>query len=330
MTGLFKKKNPGNVVVLLLYALALHLPHLLNPMPAVRLAGDHLLYRALIDFLDPLARVFPSIYPLLAFILLFTQASLLNRICNNLRLFPKPHFLTAMAYILLCSLVKDWHVFSAPLILNTFLIWVWYSMLGWYNSTKAKSSMYNTGLVLGLMPLLYSPAISFIILFLFALIVMRPFRITEWVVGFLGLLTPAYFALVGLFLTDRLGQTAWLPGLQMGIPHIPSTLWFTGALMVMLIPFMAGGYYVQDQLNKMLIQVRKGWSMLLLMLLVSIFFLFLNPKAGFEPWIVMTVPLAVFHAAAYYFPQGRVVPLILHWLIFSYAIWQQYGLSFAL
>lgn len=330
MTGLFKKKNPGNVVVLLLYGLALHLPHLLNPKPAVRLEGDNLLYRALVDYLDPIARVFPSIYPLLAFILLLTQATLLNRICNNLRLFPKPHFLTAMAYILLSSLVQEWHVFSAPLILNTFLIWVWYAMLGWYNSTAAKSSMYNTGLVLGFMPLLYSPAISFIILFIFALIVMRPFRIAEWVVGFLGLLTPAYFTLVGLFLTDRLGHTTWLPGLHMGVPKIPSTLWFTGALMILLIPFMAGGYYVQDQLNKMLIQVRKGWSMLLLMLLVSILFLFLNPKVGMEPWIVMVVPLAVFHAAAYYFPQSRLGPLIVHWLIFGYAIWQQYGLSFAL
>lgn len=328
MIGFFRQKNPGNIVVVFLYALALRLPSLLYPETALRTGGDHILYQKLLGFLDPIHRVWTSSYAVLAFLLVLIQASLLNRACNALRMFPKQHYLVAMAYILITSLLPAWQVFSAPLLINTLLIWAWYSMMSWYNSPKAKSQIFNTGLVIGVLPLIYSPAIVYILLLLLAILVIRPFRLTEWIVGLLGVLTPYYFTAIGLFLTDQWKDMDLLPGLQFGLPELPTSLWVTAAWVALLWPFVAGGYFVQDQLNKMLIQVRKGWSMLLLMLIVSILLLFLTKDKQYESWLLLMVPLAVFHAAAYYFPQGKWIPNLTHWALFLLAAWQLYARVF--
>jgi hypothetical protein len=31
-----------------------------------------------------------------------------------------------------------------------------------------------------------------------------------------------------------------------------------------MVPFLTGGYFIQDNLRRMLIQIRKGWSLILL------------------------------------------------------------------
>jgi hypothetical protein len=41
-------------------------------------------------------------------------------------------------------------------------------------------------------------------------------------------------------------------------------------------------------------------------------------------WLLCAVPLSVFHAAAYYFPKGKIFPAVLHWIVFLYAIYVIY------
>ena len=37
----------------------------------------------------------------------------------------KNNYLPAMSYLLITSLFIDWNILSAPLVINTLLIWVW-------------------------------------------------------------------------------------------------------------------------------------------------------------------------------------------------------------
>ena len=58
----------------------------------------------------------------------------------------RPNYLPGMAYLLVTSFFPEWNYFSAPLLINTLLIFV----LGWlfkmYNHPKAKGIVFNTGL----------------------------------------------------------------------------------------------------------------------------------------------------------------------------------------
>jgi hypothetical protein len=65
----------------------------------------------------------------------------------------------------------------------------------------------------------------------------------------------------------------------------------------------------------MLIQVRKGWSLLLVYLLVALVMPFMNATSSFEYWILSAVPFAAFHANVFFYPQKRLVPGLLHMLM---------------
>lgn len=317
--GILKQKNPGNTVILFIYALVLKFPSFLRPLPALRQEEDHYLYNWLLTFLAPL-RIADIGYAVLAFFLILIQAFLLNRICNVLKMFPKASFLPAMAYILISSLLPEWNQFSAPLLINTFLIWMFYRMSMLYNTTTPSLSVFNIGLIIGLMTLVNEPAIFFVLLIPFALFIMRPFRIREWLIGFLGVTTPYYFLAVTLFLTDKLELRRLIPSVILDFPAIPSSIAATIAIALLVVPFINGGYYVQNNLNKMLIQVRKTWSLLLIFLIVSLLIILVNGGNHYVNWLCCLIPLAVFHAAAYFYPNRLFVASFIHWVIFLFAL----------
>ena len=324
MIGIFKQKNPGNALVLLLYALVLKFSFFLHPEKYIVNEGDNYIFNIIVKFLDPLTGGSALLYTVLAFILLFVQATLLNRIGTTLKLLPKSNFLIGMSYILITSLVHEWNLFSAPLLVNALLIWIFYRLTNLYNHASPKTAIFNVSILVGLLPLIYSPAVVFLLLLMFALIVTRPFRVTEWLVALLGFTTPYYFLFVVLFLANQWNWHKVIPAISFHLPHLPNSLWVTGGIFFMVLPFLLGAWYVQVNLGKMLIQMRKSWSLLLMLLMVAVLLILLNPGTNYLHWLPVVLPLAVFHAAAYYYLPGRWFPLLLHWVIFGFVIMLNY------
>jgi len=324
--GIFKQKNPGNALVLLVYSLIIKFPFFLHPEKYAVHEGDNYIFNILIKFLAPVTNSAPVIFSILAFLLLFTQATLLNRISNSLKLFPRSNFLVGMSYMLITSLVHEWNLFSAPLLVNSLLIWAWYRMTNLYNHNSPKTAIFNISMLVGILPLIYSPAVVFLVLLMFALVLTRPFRITEWLVALLGFTTPYYFLFVVLYLTNQWNWNKIIPVISFHLPRLSSSLWVTGGIIFMVLPFLIGGYYVQNNLGKMLIQVRKSWSLLLMLLIVSVLIILVNPGTNYLHWLPVVVPLAAFHAAAYYYPSGKWFPVLMHWVIFAFVIMLNYSI----
>ena len=323
MVGIFKQKNPGNTLLLLIYALVLKFPSFLHPVAPLQLSNDHYLYRQLIGFLQsfhlPLL-----LYSLLTFALIFGQALLFNRICNAQKMIAKPTYLPAMAFVLVNSLFIEWNQFSSPLLINTFLIWIFYRMMTLYNESKAGSAIFNIGLLLGIISMLYHPAVVFILLVLFTLFIMRPFRIQEWVIALLGISTPYYFLALILYFTNQWSWDHLIPFIPFDLPRMPTSVFTTIGIVLLVIPFIIGGVFVQNNLNKMLIQVRKGWSLLLIMLMIAISIIVMDGDTNYVNWILCVVPLSAFHSAAYFYPLNRTLPLVIHWITFAYTIYVNY------
>lgn len=326
MIGLFKQKNPGNALVLVVYALVLKFSIFLHPVVPALHPEDNYLYRLILQALDSLFHKTPICYAILTFLILLSQATLFNRICNHHKLLPKANFLPGMSYILVTSLLQDWNHFSAPLLINSIMIWVWYRMTDLYNSPRPGSSIFNIGVWTGVVSLLYIPAMAFLLLVLGALLSMRPFRIREWLVGLLGFTFPYYFLFLILYLSGHWNWREMLPHIVFTLPVIPSSIWITLGITLLVVPFIVGGIFVQNNLNKVLIQIRKSWSLLLMFLMVAVVIILINRANSYENWIVTAVPFAAFHAAAYYYPVKKTGPLILHWLIVAYIIALNYFL----
>ena len=41
-------------------------------------------------------------------------------------------------------------------------------------------------------------------------------------------------------------------------------------------------------------------------------------------WILCVVPISAFHSAGYFYPPKRLLPLVIHWITFAYAIYINY------
>lgn len=320
MIGIFRQKNPANALILLFYALVLKFPIFLHPQVPVLHPEDNYLYRVILRGLDSAIHSIPVFYSVLTFLLLFLQAILLNRISNHHKVLPKPNFLPGMSYILITSLLPDWGHFSAPLLINMVMVWIWHRMMELYNSHRPGSAIFNIGVWMGIISLLYVPAVAFLLLMLSALLTMRPFRIREWFVGLLGFTFPYYFLFLVLYLTGSWKWADIVPSIKFAVPDFPATIWITLGIVWLVIPFIIGGYFVQKNLSKFLIQIRKTWSLLLLFLMVAIVIILISKVTSYENWIIMAVPLACFHAAAYYFPAKTLGPNILHWMIIAYIL----------
>jgi hypothetical protein len=153
---------------------------------------------------------------------------------------------------------------------------------------------------------------------------MRPFHLREWLLGLLGVTTPFYFYAVYLVLNDQWSWAHLWPYFSLSFPVIKQTAWLAGAAFLLVVPFLSGGYYVQESLRRMLIQVRKGWSLVLLYLLCALFIPFINNGNNLENWVMAVIPLAAFHACTYLYSSYRIFPLLLFWVTLGFILGYQY------
>ena len=326
MIEIFKQKNPANLLILLITGFLIKIPMFLEPHDAIVRPGDGRLYEAIISFFSSAAKSNPILYPLLAFILLFIQAAMLTRFINSQRMMNKPTYLPGMSYMLITSLLPEWNYFSDPLLCNTFMLFILSALFAIYNKPNAKGTIYNVGLALGIAGFFFISSLTFIIWILLALAVMRPFRLTEWLICILGITTPFYFYAIYTVFDGTWSRDEFVPRITIDFPSLKQSAWLSGSVFLILVPFLSGGYYVQENLRRMLINIRKGWSLLLLYLLAALLLPFVNSSNTFENWIMAMVPMAAFHAYTYLYAAWRVYPRLVFWLTIAFIIaYQVYG-----
>ncbi|MBS1510244.1 MAG: hypothetical protein JST86_05340 [Bacteroidetes bacterium] len=323
MTGTFKANNPYNTFLLLVYGILLKLPMFLHPAVPKEQLVDGFLYKELLKWLYPVIGGIPVVYSIIAYLLLYTQAISFNKMMNELKLMQKPNYLTGMSYLLVTSLFTEWNHLSAPLVINTLLIWVLEKMCGLYNDANPKRSLFNIGIAIGIATFFYFPSLAFAALVVFGLALTRPFKLAEWLMGLLGIITPYYFLLAIVFLTDK-WKGYKLPGIAVTSPLFSQTNWAYAAIIIVLITAITGFIYVQQNFRRQLIQSRKSWNLVFLYLLVALFIPFINATHTFEYWILCAVPLSALLGAAFLYPSRKTFPLILHWLMVAFVIATSY------
>lgn len=304
---------------MLLYGLLLKLPMFLHPQEATRQKIDGFLYKAVAGWLQPIGKGMPFIFPLITFLLLYSQAIYFNKLVNDLRIMQRPHYLTGMSYLLITSLFAEWNVLSSPLIINSILIWVWAKMSGLYNDPNPKTSLFNIGIAIGIGTFFYFPSIAFSALIIFGLAITRPFKLAEWLMALLGIITPYYFLLAFVFLADK-WQGYKFPGFAVTSPVFDQSKWAYLAIGIVLFGSVIGIFYIQQNFRRQLIQARKTWNLIFLYLPVAVFVPFVNATHSFEYWILCAVPITAFMAATFLYPAKKWFPALLHWLMVAFVI----------
>jgi hypothetical protein len=322
--ALFKQKSPANVAVLFIFGLLIKIPLFLYPVTVQATAADGRLYPYFTSILG-LAENNSSTSAFVAFLFLYIQALMLNHYVNEYRMTTHQTFLPAMAYMLVTSLLPEWSYLSPQLVASTLIIWAFGKLFRLYNQQAAKGIVYNIGLILGLSSFIFFPSAAFLISLSLGMAILKPFRFNELVLLLFGALTPYYFYAVYLFLVDQLTIARVFPKVTVGLPDILLTIWIILVAILLMIPFFIGSAYIRSHLRRMLIQVRKNWTLFVVYLLIAISIPFINADNRLHNWLFMAAPFAAFHSSAYLYPKKRWISLVIFFAIVVFILVMQYG-----
>ena len=309
--------------MLFILGLLLKLPVFFDAKPPIIKEHDSLAYIGLVNSLKPIAVLFPSIYVIIAYLLIFTQIVLVSFFINNNKLMLKANFLPGMSYMILTSLMPEFNVLSSPLIASTIYVALFLLLFSGHNQKTTKDNIFNAGLILGLAVLIFFPSVLLIILAYAILASLRPFKLNEWLILLIGTVTPAYFLGITLYLTDSLSWKYFYNGIEIGLAGEKYTIWHAGALFLTLMPFLVGFYYVQALSGRMLIHVRKAWNLFILYAAICIVISFFNIEQGLENWVLLMLPLAALHGFGYFNAELKLYPKIAFWLSAGFIIASQ-------
>jgi hypothetical protein len=320
--ALFRQKTPANIVLMLIFGLLIKLPVFMHPK-LITLPSDGKLYSLLASALKGPGGALAASF--IAFLLLYLQAMMVNYIVNEYRMTTKQTFLPAMSFMLITSLVPEWSYLSSPLVSATIILWCFSKVFHLYNLDHANGKIYNIGLLTGLASFFFFPSVLFAVCLLIGFMILRPFRLNEFILFLIGITTPYYFYAVYLYLADYNNWREAIPKFNIHVPEARPSYWLLGSIILLCIPFLMGGYYIQTHLRKMLIQARKNWSVFLLYLLLAVFIPFVNNTEVYTNWVMAAAPAAAFHACAYLYPPRKWVANIVFVIVLTFILLQQYG-----
>jgi hypothetical protein len=325
LIAVFIKRSPLNVLLLLLVAVVVKIPLFSTPRLPETSSLDGAIYSTLLAWLQQTGIGTPLFFSVLSFVILFSQALLLNFFCSQQKMLNRSTDLPGMAYLLLTSFFPQWSYVSSSMLMNLVILSLLFLLFKLYNRSEVRAALFNMGLLIGASYFLYKPSFLLVLWVLPAIALMRPFSLQEWVLTLIGLVTPFYFFGIWLFMTDQWPIHSLSVFVEYAIPRFaPIAFWIGGALLLLVVPLLAGLYYVQDNTRKMLIQVRRGWSVLFfLLVLTALMGLFqVGSQSG---WMLLLIPLVFYHACFYSLSTFRMFPLLVFWLTFFYILAVQFS-----
>ena len=323
MVALFKDRSPATVIWLFILSFIVH-SHFIVDFPVIpHDQQDGLLsvfLNSYIALLSPVIIIF--IYHAIVII----EALRINYLFNDHRMYSKSNFLAAMVYILLSGIFKEWSSLTPALIENILVIWLFAKTVRLYNNPNPKTLLFNIGLLIGISIILYHPSALLVLVAFFALMVVRPFIITEWVVLLMGVIFPYYFLVSYLYLTDGLASILlYIPKWGLNVPHTFISPAFFVTVGLILVIVILGMVYSQQESRRLLIQVRKNWVVLTVMLLVMLPIPFINMGADLDSLLLWIVPASPYMAKGFLGPKKNTLPNIMFWSLLILALlknWQ--------
>ncbi len=293
MLQLVRANSPYTVIILFILTLGLKLQALGHPLvPAPE--SHAVLFGWIVRQLSRIWGSSGTAFTLLAAVMTFGQALYLRYIAIKHRLFGKATYLPAFVYIIGSSLHPALGQFSAPLLINWLLLGGIDSILSFTRREDQPRTIFNAGFLLSCCALLLFPALGYLALLLFSLILLRPFRPGEWIVAILGFLVPFYFAVCLLYLGDGLTAIRHWPRTGIMLPQsLKGNIWLPGLITGSVILLLLGVYSLVGILHKLPVATRRSWGAIGAAACIGIVVSLLSPSGEQSAWIGVVPALSL-------------------------------------
>lgn len=308
---LFKHNNPLAIILLIVLAV---LPEWKSGY-ALLPEGNNtaILYNYINQHLFPLHEQSGGLRTI-NIIVLLVESLFLNKIVSDHRLIDKPGFIPAMTFLLLQSLLPfSINIFF--LIINGLLLILIKLMILVYKQEKPSNNLIGAGFTAGLLASMDTAYWAIYLWLITALFIMRPASAKEWLIITLGFLMPFYFILSWQYLNDELNLKQFFSdfGIQFSIPAYSLVTWIK--IIVLATLPLIGLWMYSTQIGKMVIQNRKTYLVLFILILVILGMIML--KFGFASREIMFIlaPASLLVAPVFLYFKKDFIPNLLFFLL---------------
>ncbi len=157
----------------------------------------------LFSWLFGLVNLWPFLYVLLPFLLVLTQAFIINFIVQASNLLEKPSWLPGFLYVLLMSSNQDMLKLNPALVANLFLLFAIARAMSLYGEGEVMLKVFNVGVLLAIAGLFYYPALMFFLWLIMVLALYYLLSLRGLIAAAMGFVTPFFFLFTWYFLSDQ-------------------------------------------------------------------------------------------------------------------------------
>ncbi len=310
MIVIFKKNDLLNLLFLLPYTIVLRLYSLMQPTAYTVKEADSFIVKTL--FAGLLST--PIVQAVVAIVLVYIQAVMVNQLTLNHRVYRRPSSLAGMTYVLLISSTKDFHLLTPALIAMTFVIITIYSVFGTYKKIHAVSAITNAALGAAMATLIYPPFVILIVALIIGLSIFRNFGLREKLQIIVTYLVCFWIIGVFLYFFNRLdwgfltniGFVGTAKEMFFGDNTKTITLVLVGVLLVFTL---INNYNFK---KKKEIEVRKKIDFLYWMMLSGLVPLLFFKDIDAQHFVFLMMPLSVFVGMSWMMIKSGILAEMLH------------------
>ncbi|OFX17765.1 MAG: hypothetical protein A2033_02250 [Bacteroidetes bacterium GWA2_31_9] len=227
------------------------------------------------------------------FILLVLQAFLLNSINSKYGLISKRSYLPALIFILLSSSINEIKYFQPVIMANFFIIFSLIQIFDTYKIEKVFSNFFNSGFLISVASLFYFNSIYFIVIVWIGLLIIRDFNFREWIITFIGIITPYFIAFAIYFVFDDIN--IFLINIQKNLAFEKTMIqynqydiaFFSYVVLITVISI----FYLITIFNTQKISTRHYYLTFIFFICLIIVLFVLSPSASAELIYTISIPL---------------------------------------
>ena len=239
-----------------------------------------------------------SITSLIGLNLIFniTNAYLLSFICAKHELTDNQNELPTLFYLIISASLCFTSAFHPVIPATTILLLSINKLFEIYREENSLATIFDASFLLSLSFLVYSPFIIFILLPIISLLIMKPFKITEWISSITGLIIPFFILTMLLYVVNRNFTEAYLviskSFLKINSFIFNSSLLIFHVLLIVLLLYSI--YFLYSRINMFKVKSQKAIHVFLWMIAFGIIGIFLVNEVNLLFFTLFIIPTAVF------------------------------------
>ena len=208
MLEFFKRHTFFSLLLLIPYAVALHLSPLLVAFPSAQSEQLWLFNLLILHGFAP-GTISNHVFSLM---LIIFQAAIIGYIVSKFKLVPEGQLFPSIAFLLLVGMNHVTLELSAVLIANLFFTIGLLQLFNIYQKKQAAFHLFNFGSLMGIATLFYTPYVYFLLVAIVAQMILRGFKPREtlqFIGGFANIFILTYFVLYFLELDSEFFHLQW-------------------------------------------------------------------------------------------------------------------------